>query len=232
MQQQAPFRPPALYIPGPVVVLATDINAFHIIGGLLALWAVVLAGLGVLNHNFPPKGGEKVIIGISVVLVIGAIASAIAVGGESKPKGGEVAGAKNRTGKEGSPAPSGGTGTPAPGTGANNGQSGPGKSANKQPAQGTAQTLQLSADPSGALKFNKTTLAAKAGNVRIVLSNPAPVPHNISLEGPGGLSKQGPTVSKGGASQVSATLKAGTYTFFCSVPGHRQAGMQGTLTVK
>jgi plastocyanin len=214
------------------VVLATDINAFHIIGGLLALWAVALAAMGVLNHNFPPKGMEKVIIGISVILVIGAISSAIAVGGESKPKGGEEAGVKNRTGKEGSAPPSTGTGTPAPGTGANSGQSGPGKNANKPPAQAAAQTLQLSADPSGALKFDKTTLAAKAGTVRIVLTNPAPVPHNISLEGPGGLSKQGPTVDKGGNSQVSAALKAGSYTFFCSVPGHRQAGMQGTLTVK
>jgi uncharacterized cupredoxin-like copper-binding protein len=31
---------------------------------------------------------------------------------------------------------------------------------------------------------------------------------------------------------VSAQLKPGNYTFYCSVPGHRQAGMQGTLTVK
>jgi plastocyanin len=217
----------------PAVAIATSINAFHIVGGLLALWAVVLAGLGVLNHDFPPKGLEKVIIGISVLLVAGAITSAIAVSGEAKPKGSEQAGVKSRTGKEGSGAPAPGTGTPAPGTGANSGQATPGnKNAKPKPGQATAVTLRLSADPTGALKFDKSTLAAQAGNVRIVLSNPAPVPHNISLEGAGGLSKQGPTVSKGGASQVQATLKAGTYTFFCSVPGHRQAGMQGTLTVK
>jgi plastocyanin len=208
------------------VVLAFDINAFHIVGGSLALWAVLLFALGALNHDFPPKGFEKVIIAISVLLAAGAIASAIAVGGEKKPQGSEQAGVKNRTGKEGSPPPAPGTGTPAPGTGANSGNA-------KHPAgQAVAQTLTLSADPSGALKFSTTALSAKAGNVKIVMHNPAPVPHNISIQGPGGINKQGPTVSKNGDSQVQAILKPGSYTFYCAVPGHRQAGMQGTLTVK
>ena len=64
------------------------------------------------------------------------------------------------------------------------------------------------------------------------MKNPAPVPHNVSIEGPGGIDEQGPTVDKGGASEVEATLKAGSYTYYCSVPGHREAGMEGTLTVK
>jgi plastocyanin len=212
------------------VAIATTINAFHIVGGALAVWAVLLAGLGVLRSDFPPKGLEKVVIAISALLVAGAIGTAIATGGEKKPKGQEQAGVKNLTGKEGSAPPAPGTGTPAPGTGANNGQAtGGGK---KQTPQASAQTLTLSANPSGQLSFDKTSLSGNAGVVRIVLSNPAPLPHNISLEGPGGLSKQGPTVGKGGNSQVQAQLKPGTYTYFCSVPGHRQAGMQGTLTIK
>ena len=202
------------------MVLAVDINAFHVFGVALALWAVLLAALGIFNHNFPPKGLEKVVIAISAILVIGAIASAVSVGGEKKPKGSEEKGVAQKPGEEGSANPAPGTGTPSPGN--------PGPK--KPPGQATAQTLQLSADPSGALKFNKTSLAANAGTVRIVMSNPAPVPHNISLQGPG-LDKHGPTVQKGGNSQVSAPLKPGKYTFYCSVPGHRQAGMQGTLTV-
>jgi uncharacterized cupredoxin-like copper-binding protein len=45
------------------------------------------------------------------------------------------------------------------------------------------------------------------------------------------VNEKGPTVIGGGRSTVTATLKAGTYTFYCSVPGHEQAGMRGTLTV-
>jgi plastocyanin len=213
------------------VLIATQITAFHVVGGLLAVWAVLLAGVGTLNHDFPPKGLEKVIIAISALLVVGAIGTAIGTSGEEKPKGSEVAGAKNQTGREGSAEPGTGQGTPAPGTGANQGQGEQGNNAQKPPAQATAQTLQLSANPSGELSFDKTALAAKPGVVRIVMANPAPVPHNISLEGPG-FDKQGPTVNKGGDSQVQQQLKAGKYTFYCAVPGHRQAGMEGILTVK
>ena len=214
------------------MVIATDITAFHVIGAALAIWAVLLAGLGILNHNFPPKGLEKVVIGISAILVIGAITAAVTTGGEKKPKGTEQAAAKNRSGSEGSQQPPAGQGTQAPSTGSAQGQATPGGSAKKPPAQAAAQTLQLAANPTGQLSFDKTALSASAGVVRIVLSNPAPLPHNISLQGPGGVNLHGPTVNKGGNSQVQAKLKPGKYTFYCSVPGHRQAGMQGTLTVK
>jgi plastocyanin len=96
---------------------------------------------------------------------------------------------------------------------------------------GGGSTLRLKADPTGRLRFDKKALAARSGPVTIVLSNPAPLSHNVSIEGPG-VAKQGNTVGQGGTSKVSATLNPGTYTFYCSVPGHREAGMQGTLTVK
>lgn len=212
------------------MVLAADITAFHVVGGVLALWAVILAALGIMREDFPPKGLEKVIMGISALLVVGAIGTAIGTSGEKKPKGSEQAGFKNKSGKEGSSAPNQG-GTPAPGTGSQNTQGGQEKSG-QAPTQGTSQTLTLSADPTGQLRFDKSQLSATAGNVKLVMNNPAPVPHNISIEGPNGLDKQGPVVPKGGSSQVSAKLAAGTYTYYCSVPGHRQAGMEGTLTVK
>jgi len=96
---------------------------------------------------------------------------------------------------------------------------------------GGASDLKLSADPSGALKFDKAKLDATAGKVTITMNNPAPVPHAIAVEG-NGVDMDGKTVMMGGTSTVTADLKAGTYTFYCPVDGHRQAGMQGTLTVK
>ena len=98
-------------------------------------------------------------------------------------------------------------------------------------AGGGGQRLSLQADPSGNLRFNKKMLSAKAGKVTIVMKNPAPLSHNVSLQG-AGVNQMGQTVATGGTSTVSATLKPGKYTFYCSVPGHRQAGMFGTLTVK
>jgi uncharacterized cupredoxin-like copper-binding protein len=98
------------------------------------------------------------------------------------------------------------------------------------PSAGAGSSLSLQADPSGALRFNKKTLTAKAGKVTIVMRNPSSVSHDVSVEGQG-VNVHGAVVGHGGTSTVAATLKPGTYTFYCSVPGHRQAGMVGTLTV-
>jgi uncharacterized cupredoxin-like copper-binding protein len=211
-------------------VILAAINAFHVIGVLLALWAVALAAAGVISDDFPPKGLEKVVIAISALLVVGAISSAIITAGEKKPKGSEVANHRNKAGEEGSTAPNKG-GTQAPGTGSASGQVPGGETGKKPPPGQVAQTLTVNVAAGSRLAFDKASVTAKTGTVRLVTNNPQAVPHNISLEGPGGLDLHGKTVPKGGSSQVSAKLKPGKYTFYCSVPGHRQAGMEGTLTV-
>ena len=91
--------------------------------------------------------------------------------------------------------------------------------------------LKLSADPSGQLKFDKSSLTAKAGKVTIVMDNPSSVPHGVAVEGKG-VDKDGETVGKGGVSKVSVSLKPGKYEFYCPVAGHKDAGMKGTLTVQ
>jgi plastocyanin len=94
---------------------------------------------------------------------------------------------------------------------------------------GGGETLKLAADKS-ALKFDKSTLTAKAGKVTLEMSNPSEVPHAVAIKG-NGVDVDGKTVGNGETSTASTDLKAGTYTFYCPVPGHEAAGMKGTLTV-
>jgi len=97
------------------------------------------------------------------------------------------------------------------------------------PAAG--QTLSLSANTEGELKYNTTSLSAKAGKVSIDFTNMAPLSHNVTVASSSGAVVGATPTFQGGAKTLSLTLKAGTYKFYCSVPGHRMAGMEGTLTV-
>jgi plastocyanin len=97
-------------------------------------------------------------------------------------------------------------------------------------AGGGGQTLALAADPSGALKYDKTQLEATAGDITIDLTNDSPLPHDVAVEG-NGVHETSDRVT-GGSTTLNLNLKAGTYAFFCSVDGHRAAGMEGTLVVK
>jgi plastocyanin len=92
--------------------------------------------------------------------------------------------------------------------------------------------LAIAADPSGALKFTTTSLSAKPGKVTIQFTNSSSLPHNLTIQqGTSGPVVGGTPTFQGGTKTLTVTLKPGTYTFFCTVPGHRAAGMQGTLTV-
>jgi plastocyanin len=102
---------------------------------------------------------------------------------------------------------------------------------NKEPAgSGASTTLDVEADPA-ALAFNTTDLTAKAGKVTIDFKNPSAIEHNVVIEQNGKELAGFEPITEGEESET-AELKPGTYTFFCSVPGHREAGMEGTLTVK
>jgi len=95
---------------------------------------------------------------------------------------------------------------------------------------GGGQTLALAADPSGALKYDKTQLEATAGDITIDFTNDSPLQHDVAVEG-NGVNEASDKIT-GSKTTLSLNLKAGTYTFFCSVDGHRAAGMEGTLVVK
>src|SRR5215210_4510307 len=91
--------------------------------------------------------------------------------------------------------------------------------------------LTIPADPSGGLAYEFGSAEAPAGSVAFDSPNESSVDHNIAVDG-NGVSKQGPVVKNGAVSKFTVDLKPGDYAFFCSVPGHRQGGMEGKLTVK
>ena len=96
-----------------------------------------------------------------------------------------------------------------------------------------SSSISVAADPSGALKFSKSTLTAKAGTVTISFTNSSPLAHNLTVQqGTSGAVVGATPTFMGGTKTVRLTLKAGTYTYYCSVPGHRAGGMVGTLTVQ
>lgn len=98
---------------------------------------------------------------------------------------------------------------------------------------GGASTVKLEADPNGQLAYTTTEATAKAGDVTIDFNNPQPLEHDVVIEDSSG-EDVGETelISDSSTSATVKDLKPGEYTFYCSVPGHREAGMEGTLTVK
>jgi plastocyanin len=99
--------------------------------------------------------------------------------------------------------------------------------ASSKPAVASGGVLKIPADPTGQLAYVNKTATAPPGPITIEMDNESGVPHNIAIKGLGA----SPIVPKG-KSSFKATLKPGTYTYFCEVPGHLEAGMKGTLTVK
>ena len=97
---------------------------------------------------------------------------------------------------------------------------------------GGGGTVNVEADPSGQLAYTQTSLSAKSGSNTIDFNNPASTPHNVTIEDSSGKTIGATSTITGSKTTTTVDLKPGTYTFFCSVDSHEQAGMKGTLTVK
>ena len=177
-------------------------TAFYIAGGVLAAWAVVVSLVGVTRPGFPfGRPGERAVIAVSVLLV--ALTITMAVVTASKPP-------KANEAKAAVPPPAGPAG--------------------QAPPSGGAGPVAIAADPSGQLSYDKKSLSAKAGAVKVDFANDSPVAHNVTIQQGSKNISATPTITQSKTS-VTAQLKPGTYTFYCSVDAHRQAGMVGTLTV-
>jgi plastocyanin len=197
---------------------------FYIAGGVLALWAVVVSVvLGLRKPRFPGGlPGERIVITISIALVVAAVSTAVLTSGTPEVTAGAQAAATQTTGAP-PPASQPTSTAQAPSAAA------PESSAPRAPAGATS--LKLAANPSGLLAFDTKQLRARAGKLSIAFTNQAPLPHNLTIAAGGKVLSATPTF-QGGSKTLTANLKPGTYTFYCSVPGHRQAGMEGTLHIE
>jgi plastocyanin len=192
-------------------------TVFYIVGSCLAATALVVSVIGLRNERFPGRAYPFVIL-LFAVLIATAMTFAVRTGkDESAARAAEPAQAAAAQGGATAQAPSGGQ------------QGG----AAQQPAapKGPGGSLKISTDPNGQLAFDTKSLSSKPGKVTVTLTNPQPIAHNFAIEENGKLLGQTPLITASTAKQTF-DLAAGSYTFLCTVPGHAQAGMQGTLTVK
>jgi plastocyanin len=180
---------------------------FYIAGGLLVVWALLLSlGIGARRSDFPANAGQqRGLIAVTVVLVLAAVSMAVVTSGGSK------------TASAASSAPVTST-TSAETT----------STESSSPAATTS--LKLAANPEGQLSYDTKGLSAPAGTITITMTNMSPVEHNATIAEGSKVIGATPTFA-GSSKTVTVKLKPGKYTFYCSVPGHRQAGMEGTLTV-
>lgn len=106
-------------------------------------------------------------------------------------------------------------------------------STSSTPTAGARGALQVAANPNGVpLFYNPKRLTAKAGTVTIDFTNHSHLPHNVTIATSIGKVLGATPTFHGGSRVLSLDLRPGTYMFYCSVPGHRAAGMQGELVVR
>jgi plastocyanin len=190
-------------------------TAFYVLGICLAVLALAMTAIGLRDSKaFASKTAARVGILVFVVLVIGTTTFAVRYSrNEQSDRRAKLAAEEKQQGSQG--------GAAAP--------SQPAKS--KQPVvKGPGGTVKLSADPTQ-IAYTTKSLSSKPGKVTIDFNNPAPIQHDVAVAKGSQELVKSPLISQSSTS-VSADLAPGKYVFYCTVPGHRQAGMQGTLTVK
>jgi plastocyanin len=97
---------------------------------------------------------------------------------------------------------------------------------------GGGSTIDISTPSGSDLAFDQKDVTAKAGSDTISFDNKQALQHDVKVEDSSGAEIGGTDLVSSGTATATVDLQPGTYTFFCSVPGHREAGMEGTITVK
>jgi plastocyanin len=196
---------------------------FFICGIALAVSAVLVSIAGLKAKDFPGRAFPLVILWFAILVGSATTFAVLHAKDEEKVKASEFQPAGKKFEEEGNDdvSAAGGPGNEGSGT----------KPGSEAVAKGPGGTLQLAADPTE-IAYDKASLSSKPGKVTIDFTNPATLEHDVAIEGAEGEEIATSQLIGKGKTSVSAELAPGTYTFYCTVPGHREAGMEGTLTVK
>lgn len=209
-----------------------DGDLFYFAGGALVLLALVFAAIGIRRHEtFPPNRGVMLAVtGVFLVFVVASAATAVVLAREEQDHrrhelAEEQAHAQEEVdSNEQSPA--------------ENEAAPPGPvEAQKDvdigvpPGRGSDTELDVTSPEDGSFVFEPDALTAPPGTVTLVYANPSQVPHSIAIEASGRVVDESETVTDA-TTEASGDLAPGEFVFFCTVPGHRDAGMEGTLTVQ
>lgn len=206
-----------------------DGSVFFPLGGALVVLALVLSAIGIRGKDkFPPS--RPLLIGASALFfAVVAATSTLAVvnASEEKEHRDEELAEEQELAEAEQPIPPPEGGTPAEEAPAEKSPAAGGA----PPAQGAETALDVTSPEDGGLSFEPNALEAPPGRITISYDNPSPVAHNINIEGDGGVLASSEDVT-GAATEVSTQLQPGEYIFFCSIPGHREGGMEGNLLVQ
>lgn len=207
-------------------------DLFYVFGLGLVVLAVVVAFAGMKSEKFPSTRGAY-LGGLTVMtfFVVGSCAFAIVLAREEKEhRSEEIAEFRAEEAEEEAEA------AEAEDAGAEPGEDDPteqpGEDDPEEPETEPGEPLMVTSPEAGDLLFETTELVAPAGEVVIDYTNPSQVPHNLAIEIEGEDPAQGETVTGGSTAETSADLEPGEYAFYCSIPGHRESGMEGLLIVE
>ena len=199
---------------------------YYVLGAMLVVWGLGLAVFGLVRPDFPPSGpAGRTLVGVTVLIVVATLTALLLSTSKEHPREEATAkaaesGASGTTGTTGTTGKESTQTTPAPAP----------ASRPSAPSGKAAQTVDVTekefsiAFPAGA--------SLKAGSYKFAVQNQGKIQHDLAVEGGGLNETKTKLIDAGNSADLAVKLKPGKYTFYCSVPGHEQAGMKVPVTVK
>src|SRR3954468_15923723 len=200
---------------------------YFVLGSILVAWGLGLAIFGLLRDDFPPSGtAGRLLVGVTVVIVVATLTALLVSTQVEHPReeaSAEAAKLKQEEQKD----KSGGPGT-APGTATPAGATPEEQPPAPKPAKPAAQKVPVSEKEFSIALPSKSL---KAGSYTFAVQNQGKIQHDLTIDGDGVKDKKTKLIDGGQSANLSVNLKPAKYRFYCSVPGHEQAGMKVNVTV-